>query len=191
MKNRALDARTHTFTATDAILPDANIWLYLNGPAAATGSWAVSAYAAIFANVLTAKARLFLDVLVLGEFINRYARMEWERLDPPDRVTRKRVYRTFKDFRGSPVFPKVAKDIAGQATVIVNACQRLDHIFSQWDMVALLNDYATGHFDCNDQLLVESCRKHGLHLLTNDADFTEGGIPVFTANGKLLTACPP
>ena len=55
----------------------------------------------------------------------------------------------------------------------------------------LLNDFSTGAFDCNDQFLVECCRKHGLCMLTNDWDFTEGGITVYTANNRLLTACPP
>ncbi len=191
MKNKAIDARSHAFAATDQVLLDANVWLYLNGPAAATGSWAVIAYAAVYAKLLIAKTQLFLDVLVLGEFVNRYARIEYSRLNVPDPHTGWPIYPEFKDFRQSSNFPQVAQAIANEATNIVNICQRVDHHFSQWNALDLLKDYSTGGFDCNDQLLVESCRKHGLALLTNDGDFTEGGLTVFTANNRLLAACPP
>jgi predicted nucleic acid-binding protein len=190
MKNRALDARRYKFVATDQVLPDANVWLYINGPAAATGSWAVSAYAAVLAKVLTAQTQLFLDVLVLGEFVNRYARMEYRRLNTADPRTGRPFYAEFKDFRRSSSFLPVASAIANEATNIVNICKRVDHLFSQWNAVDLLHEYSTGAFDCSDQLLVESCRKHGFALLTNDGDFTEGGLTVFTANNRLLKACP-
>jgi predicted nucleic acid-binding protein len=190
MKNKAIDARRHTFATTDQVLLDANVWLYLNGPAAVTGSWAVNAYTAVFANLLTAKTQLFLEVLVLGEFVNRYARMEYGRLNMPDPRTGRPLYPEFKAFRQSQAFPPVANAIANEATNMVNICQRVDHHFSEWNALDLLNNYSTGAFDCNDQLLVESCRKHGLALLTNDGDFTEGGLTVYTANNRLLKACP-
>jgi predicted nucleic acid-binding protein len=191
MKNKAFDAQRHSFTAGDQILPDANIWVYLFGPASAKVGSAVGAYSSVLNNVLNAKSRLFLDALVMSEFINRYARLEYERLDPPDRVTRKRVFPNFKLFRDSPAFVPVAKDIAQQASVIISLCQSVDHHFAQWNVATLLADYATGGFDFNDQLLVETCRKYSLALLTNDTDFTEGGITVFTAHWRLLAACPP
>jgi predicted nucleic acid-binding protein len=191
MKNKAFDPRHRTFTAGDQILPDANIWIYLFGPASAAVGTAVTAYSAVLNNMLKSQSQLFLDVLVLGEFINRYARLEYERLDPPDLVTRKRVYRNFKVFRDSPAFIPVAKDITQQAGVITSLCARLDHHFAQWNVSSLLTDFATGDFDFNDQLLVETCRKYSLSLLTNDTDFTEGGITVFTTHHRLLAACPP
>lgn len=182
MKNKAFDARRHSFTAGDQILPDANIWVYLFGPASATVGPAVGLYSAVLNNVLKAQSRLFLDVLVIGEFINRYARLEANRLQPGV---------NFKVFRNSAAFVPVARDIAQQASVIISLCHSLDHHFAQWKVATLLTDYATGGFDFNDQLLVETCRKYGLALLTNDTDFTEGGITVFTTHHRLLAACPP
>src|SRR6266446_1873579 len=179
MKNKAFDARRHPFSADDQILPDANIWVYLFGPASATVGPAVSAYSAVLNKLLHSKCCLFLDVLVIGEFINRYARLETSRLQPGG---------TFKVFRNSAAFVPVAEDIAQQASVIISLCQSIDHHFAQWNAATLLADYATGGFDFNDQLLVETCRKYGLALLTNDTDFTEGGITVFTTHHRLLAA---
>jgi predicted nucleic acid-binding protein len=182
MKNKARDARSYRFAATDSLLPDANFWLYLYAPQPPSATWAVNAYSAIYKSLLTAKARLFLDVLILSEFINSYARLEWNIAA---------TGQDFKTFRKSSAFKTVAQDIANRANRILKDAVPLDHHFTNWKLADLLNDFSTGGFDCNDQLLVESCRKHSLSLLTNDADFTEGGLTVYTANNRLLTACPP
>jgi predicted nucleic acid-binding protein len=183
MKNKAFDARRHPFSAGDQILPDANIWLYLYGPAANPKDWKVQTYSAVFASVLNASCRLHLDVLVLSEFVNRFARIEWRRLAP--NIT------DFKIFRQSSGFSPVAQAIQTQVAQVLSAAAPVDHNFAEWNLTDLFQDFSTGTTDLNDQLLVESCRKHGLSLLTNDADFTEGGLRVFTANNRLLTSCPP
>jgi predicted nucleic acid-binding protein len=182
MRNKAYDARSYRFTDKDAVLPDANIWLYLYGPAATPGSWTVTTYSNIFSRILSAGTRMFLDVLVLVEFINRFARLEMIRLQP--------TQKDFKAFRQSADFPPVAEAIETQVTQILMNCQPINHPFAEWNLGGLLKDFATGNEDCNDQLIAENCRKHGLALLTNDRDFTQGGISVFTANNKLLMACP-
>lgn len=182
MKNKAINATTHVFSASDKLLPDANIWIYLNGPASDPTKWAVQTYSAILGDILNAGAEVFLDVLVLSEFINRFARMEMNRLQPGQR--------DFKAFRQSADFPPVATAIQQQTSQILAMCQPLDHPFSEWNHTQMLTDFGLGGADWNDQLLVENCRKHGISPLTNDGDFTEGGINVFTANGKLIRACP-
>lgn len=181
MKNKALDARIHQFSALDAIMPDANIWIYLNGPAANPASWSVQTYSAVLAKILAARSRLFLDVLVLSEFINRFARLEMKRLQPGQT--------DFKVFRSSADFLPVAAAIQQQSRQLLALCQPINHPFADWDLLQLLTDFSAGGTDWNDQLLIENCRKNGIVPLTNDGDFTDGGIPVLTANGKLLKAC--
>ena len=53
-------------------------------------------------------------------------------------------------------------------------------------MNALLNDYATGDYDFNDQVITEICKNNGFTLITNDGDFKTQEIPILTANAKLL-----
>ena len=50
----------------------------------------------------------------------------------------------------------------------------------------LLNDYATGDYDFNDQVITEICKNNGFTLITNDSDFKTQDIPILTANSKLL-----
>nr|MBC8362984.1 PIN domain-containing protein [Candidatus Desulfatibia profunda] len=181
MKNKAFDARSHAFSNSDSMLVDANIWLYLLGPASVSQTWA-SIYSGVFNRILSAGSLLSLDVLVLSEFINQFARLEMRRLQPGQY--------DFKAFRGSADFPPVARSIESQVNQILMVCRPVDHPFSEWRLSDLLNDFGTGAMDWNDQLITENCRKHGLALLTNDGDFTKGGISVFTANNRLLAACP-
>lgn len=181
MKNKAIDARKHAFTNADSILFDANILLYLYGPVVDPSKWEVQAYSKIFADVLNGGAQLFLDVLVVSEFINRFARLEMKRLQPGQVE--------FKVFRNSTDFISVAKTIEAQVTQIFTICKPIDHFYSEWNHTNVLSNFGLGNFDYNDQLIAENCRKHQLVLLTDDKDFIEGGITVLTANNKLLGAC--
>ena len=143
----------------------------------------MSDYSAVYRNLIAAKSKLFLDVLILSEFINSCARLQWKITAPS--------VADFKQFRDSPAFPPIALAIAADAKRILRDTTPLDHHFTEWKLADLLDDYGTGNFDCNDQLIVEACRKHSLAVLTHDKDFTEGGINVFTTRRELLASCPP
>jgi predicted nucleic acid-binding protein len=51
---------------------------------------------------------------------------------------------------------------------------------------ALIDEYAAGNSDFNDQVLTTLCKRSGLKLVTDDGDFKGRGIPIITANQKLL-----
>lgn len=181
MKNKAIDARNYGYSSGDAILPDANFWIYLYGPQSPKSNWVVNTYSSVYQKLLAGKAKLFLEVLVLSEFINKWARIEWKLANSGIE---------FKDWRKTSAFPPVAQVISAEAAKIVSKCAAVEHSFNEWKLSDLLNDFGSGVHDFNDQLIVETCRKHGLTMLTNDADFTEGGVTVLTANNRLLSACP-
>jgi predicted nucleic acid-binding protein len=182
MKNKAFDATAHAYAAGERILPDANFWLYLVGPGAVPENDLTVTYSSVFAQLLSAEADLFLDVLVLSEFVNRFVATEHKRL--PKKTNR-------KEWRDSPAFVPVAKRIETQVRQIFSVARPLDHAFATWNLSSVFSDYGTGGKDLNDQLLAETCRHHGLNFLTHDSDCTEGGIIVYTANPDLLAACPP
>ena len=50
----------------------------------------------------------------------------------------------------------------------------------------LLNEFAAGECDFNDQVIIKLCKKEELTLITHDADFRDAGIPILTANHRLL-----
>lgn len=183
MKNKAHDLATYTFSSGEKLLLDANVWLYLfPAPSGKRYKFAVS-YSAALKNMMTAGAYLAMDALVLSEYLNQYCRIEWSALH-------KTTYPKFKDFRQSAAYASVGAGAAVYARSILKLCTRHDHPFSASDVTKVLADFETGTCDFNDGLFVETCKKNGWKFVTNDSDFTNGGIEVLTSNPRLLSACP-
>lgn len=183
MKNKVYDLSTYAFSKGEHLLLDANVWLYLFHAPSDTLPWFVKNYSAAFKNMLSAKAYLALDALILSEYLNRYCRIEYSALY-------KGKYKDFKVFRQSSDYTSVGNGAAFFAREILKLCTRQDHPFSACDVDQALTDFECGTCDFNDRLFVETCRHNGWKFVTNDGDFTNGGIEVLTSNPKLLSACP-
>jgi len=185
MTNKAYDIQRWGFTSSDRILPDANFWINVFGPAAVVSSPRSRApiYSQCFRNMLTKNTRLYLDVLVASEFVNALARQEFG-------ARYQAKYQSFKRFRNSQDFQPVARFISNELAKILKFSTRVDHPFSQVDIDQIITDFRQGGEDFNDQLITEIAKDQGLKLLTDDGDMTEGGIEVLTANPRLLSSCP-
>lgn len=167
----------HNFTQEDKLFLDANVWIYMYGPQK-PGDRRGEIYSKEFDRILKAESQIFIDVLVVSEFINRYAKIKHDLLAPCSK---------FKDFRNTPDFKLVAQDIAADVrNNILNHCFLTESGFTTLGMDDLLNEYSTGDFDFNDQVITELCKTNGLTLITNDADFKCKDIPILTANNRLL-----
>ena len=187
MKNKAYDLSQWSFSAQDRVLPDANFWINVFGPAPVVGQRGrrIQNYSRGFQDMLQNKATLFIDVLILSEFVNTLARLEFN-------TNFKNTYGPtgFKQFRNSADFLPAARVIASESRKILRHCQRLDHAFSESDVPRLLAEFEQGGEDFNDQLIIEVAKKHSLTLLTDDGDMTNGGVTVLTANPRLIQSCP-
>ena len=123
----------YQFTKSDVFLFDANIWIYIYVPQEAN-RWTAKVYSKALAEISKAKGAIFIDVLVLSEFINRYARLEY------GRVKNQGAFRYFKDYRKSAVFMPVAKAIADASRRILEHCRRTESCFESVDINTLLAD---------------------------------------------------
>lgn len=177
MTNRALAVDTYNFAPDDQLLLDTNIWLFVYGPQR-PGDAKVATYSQALANILAANSRIYIDVLIVSEFINTYARLKWNVMGKP--------HGTFKNFRKSPDFKTIARDIAADVKQVLKHCSRIENGFAALDIDGLVDEYAAGDADFNDQVLAELCRSRGLTLVTDDGDFSGQGISVVTANRRLL-----
>ena len=180
MPGSAEEISTHTFNATDELLLDANVWFFLYGPHR-PGSYQAAAYSGALAKILAAHSRIYVDVLIISEFVNRYARLKHQLL-----LGKRGVPPDFKRFRGTPAFKAIARDIAADTKKILSSCMRVDSGFAALDSEALINFYGTGDSDFNDLVLVELCRSKGFTLVTDDGDFKGKNITILTANRRLL-----
>ncbi|MCY3723845.1 MAG: PIN domain-containing protein [Candidatus Poribacteria bacterium] len=177
MRYKAGEVRHYNFTAQDNLFLDANIWLYLYGPPKPRSYWR-SIYESVFNRMLGAKSRIYIDVLVVSEFINAYARLKWRDASS--------YPNTFKTFRNSPDFELIAQGITAAVKQIMKHCSQVESCFTTLDMDDLLTNYDTGNFDFNDQVITEICKSNEFTLITNDGDFKTQEISILTANQFLL-----
>lgn len=177
MKHKVLQVRNYNFTDKDQLFLNANIWLYLRFSQKPFNYWEKT-YSNVFKRILNGKSQIYIDVLVVTEFINTYARRKWKLITPR--------FKSFKTFRNSSLFNPIAKDIAADAKRVVGHCQLIESGFVGLRINDLLDDYANGDSDFNDQIIAEICKSNGLTLVTHDGDFRTHEIPILTANTYLL-----
>ena len=170
----------YNYSGKEALLFDTNVWLLIFGPQYSVNDPRTARYSLGFKKILAAKACIFIDALILSEFINRWARYACNNVPAGQKL------QNYKAFRKSLLFQTVAQDIAATTRKIMNFCNRTDSGFGTLDMDSLLNDFETGKKDFNDQVLEQLCARRGLKLVTDDSDFKPVNLTLFTANAKLL-----
>lgn len=166
----------HQFTTSDRLLLDTNIWLYIYGPQAPNDITVVR-YSDAFKKILQAGCQIYIDILIVSEFINSYARLKYNQEAPSVQ---------FKKYRKSPLFKTTATIIAAAINRVLKHCSRVESGFSVLTIDDLVNEYGKGNSDINDQVLVELCKKENFTLITHDADFQGKNIPILTANNRLF-----
>lgn len=177
MPHNTLDVTSYNFTQNDELLLDTNIWLFIYGPQKPK-SHKVETYSQALAKILAAQCPIYIDVLIVSEFINAYARLKWKLVAPH--------INAFKVFRKSEEFKAIAQDIAADVRRVLKHCSRVENGFGTLDIEGLMTEYAAGEYDFNDQILVALCQRKGLKLVTDDGDFAGQGISIVTANNRLL-----
>jgi predicted nucleic acid-binding protein len=178
MASRVEDVRTYVFTSEDKVFLDTNIWMLVFGPPWPKDKSRVSTYSGVFAQLLAAGCSIYIDALVVSEFVNAYARLRWNVAGKP--------HGDFKRFRQSSHFKPLAQDIASDARRVLKHCDRVESGFETVDIADVLNEFEAGDSDFNDQMLARICKTQGFKLLTDDGDFRGQDIPILTANQRLL-----
>ncbi len=176
MVNKPLSIANYEFQPEDELFLDANIWLLIYGPQNYNRSREM-VYSSAFRRILEAQSSIHIDVLIVSEFINTHTRILW-------RQTRSQLH--FKAFRNSSQFKPIAKEVAGKMTRVLSHCSRIENQFSSLDIESLLDEYAKGGTDFNDQVIGNLCKCKNLKLVTDDGDFKNCGISVLTANHNML-----
>ena len=166
----------HAFERNDRLFLDANVWYYIHGPQSPTdGLQAI--YSLALKRMFAAHSDIYTDILVLSEFINAWARNEYQE---------RRMTMKFKSFRRSREFAPIAVAIADATTRILGSCTVIGSDLPSPLLTQLLLEFATGNIDFNDQIIREICVRERLQLITHDADFGNPDIPILTANPLLL-----
>ena len=178
------DARKALYDASRPVFFDANVWLTLYAPPSDEDEYWKGEYSKVLRRVVDGNVPVFLDSTVLSEYINRYCRNEFYAY--AGNTPRK----SFKEFRDTErdVYQPIATSVVANVKEILELplIKRIDGAFSQMDIDAMLNMFAEGESDWNDQQIVDICQRNSCALVTNDADFKDADIPILTCNSKLL-----
>jgi predicted nucleic acid-binding protein len=156
MTNDAFPVASYNFTPDDELMLDANIWLLVYGPQKPQNS-RVNIYSQALAKILQAQSRIYIDVLIVSEFMNACARLKWNIMGKPSG--------DFKKFRKSRDFKPIAEGIAEDIRRILAHCTRVENDFETLDIEGLITEYAEGNSDFNDQVIAALCRKRGFNYL--------------------------
>jgi predicted nucleic acid-binding protein len=183
-KNRARHALKYSYSVADRVLVDANVLISVFSGLEPPSSIPLRNYSEVFKRMRQAGTKVLLDVLVLSEFVNRCARRYFELAQ-----SQGGAWRNFKDYRNSTDFSSIAPIIAQASRQVLALTVRIDHPFASLSD-NVISGYSSGNHDLNDLILIDICLREKAMLLTNDTDFTNGGITVLTTHPRLLAACP-
>lgn len=153
-----------------SIFVDTNVLIYLFWP---TGQYSLeSGYAEVFKNLLKQNNILYVDFLVISEFINRVLRNEYKK--------KQNSKKSFKEYRNSQDGKVLINDVyLIVQKYILRDFKIIGKCFTQTDIEKFLED---GNLDVIDKAIVSICLENNLVLLTNDKDFKNSGIPILTDN---------
>jgi len=180
LKNNASQISTYAFGPGEEFLLDTNVWFLVYGPGR-PHDVRVAVYSRALKQMLAANCAIYVEVLILSEYMNAYARLKHNLLKGTSGVDN-----DFKRFRKSPHFKAIAYDIAGDVRQILKHCQRIESDLPQCEVDRLIDEFAQGNSDFNDQVLAELCKGRNLKLVTDDSDFKDRGLHILTANQGLL-----
>ncbi len=180
MGNSVHDINLYAFANSDQLLLDTNVWMFIHGPQK-PGDARAAVYSGALARILAAQSAIHIDVLIVSEFINSYARLRYNILRSSGAVSL-----DFKPFRKTAGFKPIARDVADAVRRVLKSCARTESLFSTCDVDSMVNEYEKGNSDFNDQVLTEMCKSNGWKLVTDDGDFKGRGVPLVTANKALL-----
>lgn len=181
------DIRSYRYIESDHFLLDANVWLDVFGPY--PRSRRSGAYTTAIQDMRFKKSKIYLDVMVLSEFINRYARLLFDiELEEKYYGLPKDEKPTYKQFRDSPEFELAAEEIRIAVMDVINTATSCCNPDFTCDKAKVFADiYGKARIDFNDQIIADLCKTRPFHLVTDDGDFKNcGDISVLTANPRSI-----
>jgi len=178
------DIQSFRFKDDHNILLDTNVLYSTFGPSPIPRR--SGAYSEAIKNMRIGKSKMYLDILVLSEFMNRYARdlYNLKLEDYKDAGIPKEDWPKFKEFRDDPDFKPLAEEIRIAASDIINTVTECcNPAFNKAKANLFLHEYGKCRVDFNDQVMADMCNDAKFFLATDDGDFKDyPDITILTAN---------
>ena len=158
---------------------DANIWIYIFCEIGDSKKYLVDKYSAAFKNFLKMENPIFIDFVVISEFINTYLRISFSnyvRKNDLNNCDYKKDYRKTCDFKEA--WQNICNIVKSHILVQTNP---INFKYDKFSFDKLL-DSQNFNTDFNDNHIINVCRKNNMYLLTHDGDFKNSDINIITEN---------
>lgn len=174
--------RDYNITSSDVFFFDNNVWMYLFCPIGNHNANKQKKYSAFFNTILTHKATIYLNSLVLSEFANASLRLDYN-------LWKKSPGNFGKDYKRdylvSDQFKATVGSVQSAIRQILKRTVRMNDNYNSVDIEKILNNFSS--IDFNDSYLIEYCNScgHKILFLTDDKDFSRvdcGSLSIITAS---------
>ena len=151
--------------ADDKVFIDTNILIFLFAPSFVNShQYQINKYSEIFKKLVSSKCELYVNELVISEFVNRCMRIDFER---NFNSNGDKDYK--KDYRTSVAFDTTMKIVLKQLNKFLSLAKQVDDDFINFNVISSIT--ANIKSDFNDLVIADTVNKKSLKLLTDDGDF--------------------
>jgi hypothetical protein len=184
MMSKIIDTRSIVIEKA-RILFDTNVWILINGFGGNSAQNRATLYSAAYKLLLNNDNTVVLNNYILGEFFNRCTKLEYEIIKNDIEAANGSIPH-FKAYRRSPEFAPVLEGIRDTCLNMLDDCEFISVEGHHYDIRSIVNDCASECADFSDLVLIEFCKLENLCMMTDDADFSQSGLDIITANKKML-----
>lgn len=172
--------------ANSRVFLDTNIWILINGYSSSVSQWRVDQYSSAYKRLLGNENAVILNDVVIGEFFNRCAKIEYETAMNELREIGVNDLPSFKKYRRSSDFSETLKTIRDTCLNMIDDCEFISTCKDHYNISNVLNGCLDEKIDFSDLMLISFCRAENLAIMTDDIDYANCGLSLITANKKLL-----
>lgn len=175
-----IDIKSYTPKSSDLFFLDNNVWMFLFCPIGNYSKTQQRIYSRFFQSIISAKATIFVNSLILSEFSNSFLRMDFEQWKKNNKLYGANYK---KDYIPTQQYKNTVAAITVAINNILSLSEKRPDDFHIIDIQSICNNFQT--IDFNDSYLVEFCKNNTLKLVTDDKDFQKiinPSISIITSN---------
>jgi len=151
----------------DCFFFDNNVWMFLFSPISGANSTQQITYSNLLKNIQTAKAAIFINSLVVSEYINRSLKLNYSLWRDREFKSGNRFVDYKRDYRPTEDFDNAQKEAYIEMSDILSIALRKPDDFNALKLNEVMN--AKG-MDFNDAYYAVFCKLNRLILVSDDKD---------------------
>ncbi|MDE6794319.1 MAG: hypothetical protein K2J63_03330 [Muribaculaceae bacterium] len=162
-------------TSGDRFLFDNNVWMILFSPIANANERQQKIYGRLLRDITSARATIFINALIVSEYVNRSFRLNYELWKLQETKAGKYFVDYKRDYRESEAFEDARQDIVGEMAQILSVAEKKPDDFNALNPLNILR---TKGMDFNDGYYSYYCQLNNLILVTDDKDLQNTSLDI-------------